>query len=163
MSEVSRQECFPLPKYSGMFHSKSSRKCSLRNLFRFWSEGNIIRRFWSFIKRFRVSVLGSFLVWICSIKFPWKFNQKLSYDGILLGGLQLYIQSFMGRLFSCVSLDLKLSGIGNNVYKFPWKSCQRFHGRNVFSEVFSQKSSPSKCSWKLSRLDLFSWKFNQNY
>ena len=65
-----------------------------------------------------------------------QFNQKFSYDGILLGGLQLYIQSCIGRSFSCVFLDvlsysqtfLKLSqtssaklgeGIGINVYKFP--------------------------------------------
>ena len=45
---------------AGMF----SRKCSLRNLLRFYSEGNIIRSFWSFIKRFLVSVLGSSLAYL---------------------------------------------------------------------------------------------------
>ena len=67
---------------AGMF----SRKCSLRNLLRFYSEGNIIRSFWSFIKRFLVSVLGSSLAWICSLGSSIRTNSQRQGHLVPSGG-----------------------------------------------------------------------------
>ena len=68
--------------HEGMFF----RKCSLRNLLRFYSEGNIIRSFWSFINRVLVSVRGSSLAWICSLGSSIRTNSQRQGHLVPSGG-----------------------------------------------------------------------------